>query len=173
MSSCTRLVEPGRLDLHPAGEAGDRLGVVGGVHDGLGEQGERADGGLELVADVRHEVAPYRFDTAGLGEVLDQEQDETGPERCDPRGDREGLAPARTAPGEIQLHLPYLAVATGVARHVQHRLDSELAAPDKTQRVRGGAGLDDGVALVEHDRGGAQHGEDRVDPRGQYGIRVQ
>src|SRR5215831_2711561 len=33
-----------------------RLGVLGGVLDRLGEQGERAHRGLQFVADVGHEV---------------------------------------------------------------------------------------------------------------------
>ncbi|KIX78569.1 hypothetical protein SF12_08350, partial [Streptomyces sp. MBRL 601] len=86
--------EPGRLDLHPPGEPLDRLRVVGRVPDRLGEQGEGADRGLQLVADVGDEVAAYGFDAAGLGEVLDQEQYQAGAERGDPRGDGEPVAPA-------------------------------------------------------------------------------
>ena len=94
---------------------------------------ERADRGLELVADVGDEVAPYRFDTAGLGEVLDQQEHQPGAERGDPGGDREGLAAARTAPRQVQLDLPYLTVPAGVAGHVEHRLDGQLAAPDQAR----------------------------------------
>ena len=54
--------QPGRLDLHPAGEALHGLRVVGRVGDRLGEQRERADRGLELVADVGDEVAADRLD---------------------------------------------------------------------------------------------------------------
>lgn len=83
--------EPGGLYLHTSGEALDGLRVVRGVHDGLGQEGERADGRLELVADIRDEVAPYRFDPPGLGEVLDEEQHEPGAQRGDTRGDGQGL----------------------------------------------------------------------------------
>ena len=60
----TRSVEPGRFDAHPAGELADRIGVLGRVLDCLGEQRDRADRGLELVADVGHEVAPGLLDPA-------------------------------------------------------------------------------------------------------------
>ena len=173
MSSCTRLVSRVASYLHAAGEALDRLRVVGGVHDGLGEQGERTDRGLQLMADVRDEVAPYGLDSAGLGEVLDQEEHQPGAERGDPGGDREGLAAAGAAPGQVQLDLSYLAVAPGVAGHLKHRLDGELAAADQSEGVRGGAGLDHGVGLVEHDGGGAQHGQHGVDAGREHRVGVQ
>ena len=50
--------EPRRLLEDPAGEAAHLGGVVRGVEHGLGQQPHRADGRLELVADVRDEVAP-------------------------------------------------------------------------------------------------------------------
>lgn len=118
------------------------------------------------MADVGDEVAPYRFDTARLGEVLNQQEHQPGTQRGDPGGDREGLAAARTAPRQVQFDLPYLTVPAGVPGHVQHRFDGQPAAPDQAQRIRGGAGLDDAVALVEHDRGGGEDGEDRVDSGG-------
>ena len=62
------------------------------------------------MADVGDEVAAYRLDAAGLGEVLDQQQDEPGAERGDPGGDGEGLAAAGAAARQIQLDLAYLAV---------------------------------------------------------------
>lgn len=125
------------------------------------------------MADVGDEVAPYRFYPAGLGEILDEEQDEPGAEGCHPGGDGEGLAAAGAAPGQIQFDLPYLAVSAGVAGHVQHRLDGEFPAAHQTEGVRRGAGLDDGVALVEDDRGGAEHGQDCVDAGRQDGVGVQ
>ncbi len=84
--------QPGRLDLHAPREPLHGLGVVGGVHHGLGQQGQRPDGGLELMADVGDEVAPHGLDAAGLGEVLHQQQHQPGAERRHPRGHREGLA---------------------------------------------------------------------------------
>lgn len=165
--------QPVGLDLHPAREAGDRLGVVRGVHDGLGEQGERADRRLQLMADVGDEVAPDHLDAPGLGQVLDQQQHEAGAERGDPGGDRQGLAAAGAPARKIQLHLPYLTVTAGVAGHVEHRLHGQLPAPDQPQCVRRGAGLDHRVALVEHHRRGAEHREHGVHAGRQDRVRVQ
>ena len=75
------LHEPGQavaLGQHAVGEALHRLGVVRGVGDGLGQQPDRADGGLELVADVGHEVAPHRLDPPLAGAVLDEGQHQPG-----------------------------------------------------------------------------------------------
>ena len=62
--------EPVGLVRDAAGEALHGLRVVGGVLDRLGEEGQRADRGLQLVPDVGHEVAADRLDAAGLGHVL-------------------------------------------------------------------------------------------------------
>ena len=165
--------QPGRLVLHPAGEALHRLGVVGRVHHRLRQQGERADRGLQLVADVRHEVAAHRLDPAGLRQVLDQQEHQPGAQRGDPCGDREGLTPAGAAARQIQLDLAYLAVPAGVPGHLEHRVDGQLAAAHQPEGVRRGAGLDHRVALVQHDGGGAQHGQDGVHARRQHRVGVQ
>lgn len=165
--------EPGRLDLHAPGEALHGLRVVGGVHDRLGQQGESADRCLQLMAHVRDEVAPYRLYAPGLGEVLDEEQYEPGAEGGHPGGDGEGLAAAGAAPGQVQLDLPYLAVAPGVPGHLEHGFDGELAAAHQTEGVRRRAGLDDGVPFVEDHRRGAQHRQDRVHAGWQDRVGVQ
>ena len=45
--------------LHAAGEARDRLRIVGGVLHRFGQQGQRADRRLQLVRDVGDEVAAH------------------------------------------------------------------------------------------------------------------
>lgn len=165
--------QAGRLDLHPAGEALHRLGVFGSVHDSFGQQGEGPDRGLQLVADVRDEVAADGLDASGLGEVLDEQEDEPGAQRGHPGRHRQGFAPAGAAPGQVQLDLAYLSVASGVPRHQEHRFDGELAATDQPEGVRGGAGLDYGVGLVEDDGRGAEHGQNGVHARRKHGIGVQ
>ncbi len=72
--------------LHPAGEALHGLGVVGGVVTASAEQPDRADRGLQLVADVGDEVAPDRLDPTLAGAVLDQHQHQPGAERGDAHG---------------------------------------------------------------------------------------
>ena len=75
------------LGEHPAGEALDRLGVVGGVGDGLGEQPDGADRGLELVADVGDEVAAHRLDPLLARAVLDQGEHQPGAQGRDAGGE--------------------------------------------------------------------------------------
>ena len=100
--------EPLALDQHPVGEALDRLGVVGGVVHGLGQQPDRADGGLQLVADVADEVAAYGLDPALAGAVLDQRQHQPRAERRDPGGH---VARRHAGAGHHQLGLADLPVA--------------------------------------------------------------
>ncbi len=88
-------------------------------------------------------------------------------------GDGQGLPPSGPPPRQIQLDLAYFPVATGVAGHLHHRLDGELAAAHQPEGVRGRAGLDHGVGLVEDDGRGPEHGEHRVDARRKHRVRVQ
>ena len=173
MSSWTRLVSRVASScIRPAKRLTASGSSEASMH-GLGEQRERADRGLELMADVGDEVAADGLDPAGLGEVLDQQQDQPGAERGDPGGDGEGLAPAGAAPRQVQLDLPDLAVPPGVAGHPQHRLDGELAAADQPEGVRGGAGLDDGVAPRRGRRRRSGVPTARCRPGRQHGVRVQ
>ena len=99
------LHQPGQplgLGDHPAGEPLHRLGVVGRVVHGLGEQPDRADRRLQLVADVGDEVAADRLDLPLAGAVLDQREHQPassaarpGRSRAAARG-RGGSSPARS-----------------------------------------------------------------------------
>ncbi len=68
--------QPVALGEHPPAEPLDRLGVVRRVVDGLGEEADRADRCLELVADVGDEVASYRLDLPLPCAVLDEGEHE-------------------------------------------------------------------------------------------------
>ena len=80
-------LEPLALGAHPLGEPLDRLRVVGGLAHRLGEQGQRTDRSLELVADVGDEVAADGVGLALAGAVLDQDEDEPASQWGDPGGD--------------------------------------------------------------------------------------
>ena len=90
-----------------------------------------------------------------------------------PRGAGAGRPAAAAAPGQIQLDLAYLTVTPGVAGHLEHGLDGEFASAHQPEGVGGGAGLDDGVGLVEDHCGGAEHRENGVHAGREYGIGVQ
>ena len=62
-----------RLLEHPVGDPPDRRRVVL-VDQRLGEHRQRADGRLELVADVGDEVGADRVDPAPLADVLDERE---------------------------------------------------------------------------------------------------
>ena len=67
--------------LEPAREAPYRLRVVRCVADGLRQQADGADRGLQLVGDVGDEVAPGLVHALLLRAVLAQEQDEAARQR--------------------------------------------------------------------------------------------
>src|SRR5215475_10949445 len=104
MRSWTRLVSRcASWRILPA----NRLGVVGGVLDRLGQQGQRADGRLELVAGVGDEVPLDLVHPAALGLVLGEHQHQAAAADGGPQGghpDREARRPA-AEPGHGDLEL--------------------------------------------------------------------
>ncbi|CAM4153179.1 hypothetical protein JAAN108728_13830 [Janibacter anophelis] len=172
-----RALEPGELDdlldqarqahrltLHPTGEAVDGLGVVLGVHDRLGEQGDATDRRLELVADVGDEVASGLLDAAALGLVVDEQQHVLGAERSDARGHVRDIAQPR--PGQLELGLADHAVAGDLGDHRGDLVVDEAAVAHDAVGDRGGRALDDASGVVEHDTRRAEHGQDVPDTTG-------
>ena len=162
-------LEPGELDdllhqpgealalgVHPAGEALHGLGVVGGVDDGVGEQLDRADRGLQLVADVGHEVAADRLDAALAGAVLDQGEDQLAAQRGHPGGD---VARWHSLALHEQLGLADLPVAAYLPDELGQLAHGDLVVAHEPHRDGGRGGLEDGVAGVDDEGGAAQHGE--------------
>ena len=92
------MAEPRGLHLHALGEVAHLVGVVAGGEHGLGQQRQRAHRGLELVAHVRHEVAPDDVDAALLGEVVDEDEDRPGAEGGDADAQLEELPAQGWAP---------------------------------------------------------------------------
>ena len=148
--------EPLALGVHPACEALHRLGVVGGVDDGVGEQLDRTDRGLELVAHVGHEVASDRLHPALAGAVLDQREHQLGAQRRDPGGDVPGWQPRAL---HEQLGLADLPVAAYLTDQVGQLALGDLVTADDAHRDGRRRGLQDGVAGVDDEGAAAQHGE--------------
>ena len=70
---------------HALGQAAGRPRVVL-AEQRLGQQAERPDRGLQLVADVGDEVAAHRLEPAPLGDVLDHDQRRPARRRPSPSG---------------------------------------------------------------------------------------
>ena len=157
------LGEPVALGEHPPGEALHGLGVVGRVGDGLGEQADRADRGLELVADVGHEVAAYGLHAALAGAVLDERQHQPGSERRHPRGQRAGEPAVER--GQVDVALADLPVASHLRDEVEQLGQQDGVAAHQPEGVRRRRGLEDVVGLVDHHGAGAQDAQDGRDAR--------
>ena len=151
--------QPLALGEHPAGEPLDGLGIVGGVLHGLGQQPDRADRRLELVADVGDEVTADRLDPALAGAVLDQGQHQPAAERRDPRGHVPRRGARRTR--DHQLGLADLAVAAYLPDQLGQLGVDHLVVAHEAEGVRRRGGLEDPVLLVDHHRARAEHGEHR------------
>ncbi|CUR55454.1 hypothetical protein NOCA2270089 [metagenome] len=160
--------QPVALGEHAAGEPLDRLGVLRGLLDGLGEQPDRSHGSLQLVAHVGHEVTTDRLDPAFAGAVLHQREHQPGSEGGHPGGD---VARRQSgSPRHHQLGLTDLPVAPHLRDDPGQLLVDHLAAPHQSQRVRRSRRLQHDVVLVHQHRAAAQ---DRQDGRhaGGYGGR--
>ena len=139
-----------------------RLGIVGGVLDGLGQQLDRADGGLQLVADVGDEVASYGFDPALPGAVLDQSEDQAGTQRRHPGADVP-RGPRLTVDDE--LGLADLAVAAYLLDQRAELLGDQAGAADEAHRERRRGRLDHDLVVVDDHRAAPQHREHGRDAR--------
>ena len=144
------------LGDHAAGEPADRLGVVGGVVDGVGQQPDRAHRGLELVADVGDEVAPHQLDPALAGAVLGEHQHHPRPQRGHPHGDVSGRC---VRARQHELGLADLAVAAHLAHHRGEVRGHQRGAAHQAHRVRRRRGLAHDIGVVDDDGAAAQHRE--------------
>ena len=157
--------EPGALVLHPPGEPADRLRVVGRVQHRLGQQGQRADRRLQLVADVGDEVAADGLQPVRLGDVVEQQRHVAAlHQRGDPGADGDRL-PAEPAAG-VDDRVPGLAVAAGGPGQPAQVVDDDPAAADHAHLPGGRVGQHHLVGRVEHHRRGAHHLQHPAGQRG-------
>ena len=160
--------EPVALVLHPLGEAADRLRVVGRALHRLGEQGQRAHRRLELVRDVRDEVAADRVQPTLLGHVVEHQRHVPAlHQRRDLHAHRDRL-PAEPAARRVDHRLPRLAVAPCRAGQPAQLVHHDPAAADDAHLPGGRVGQHHLVGRVEHHRRGAHHLEH---PAGQRRLR--
>ena len=127
-----------RLPLHPGGEVPDGVRVLGRVGHRLGEQAQRADRCLELVADVGDEVAPDLLDAARLGAVVDEDEHEVSSQRRDAGVDQD-LRPAERAPGELELLLADQAQPARFGDELAQLGVGQVVTADQPERVGGRA----------------------------------
>ncbi len=141
---------------HPSREAGHSLGVVGAGLDGLRKERECGDRRLQLVADVRDEVAAYVVHAPGVRVVLDQHQDVLVRERSDPGGQTHVGPPASR---DLDVDVPDLTVARDQTYGSSEPGMGQPAVADHPERGGCRARPDHTVLTVQDHRRGPQHGE--------------
>src|SRR5262249_18475907 len=135
------------------GEAPDRFGVVRGVLNCLGQQGQGSDRRLELVTRIGHEVPADFLDTPPLGLVLDKQQDQpatadAGSERSHPDSKASRVAFERSG-RDVYLTLADLTVSAHLTSQREQLSDDELVALHQPERARGLASLEYYVVAVD------------------------
>ena len=162
MRSLIRWLSRAGLDLHPLGEVPHLLGVVAGGQHRLGEQGQRADRGLQLVADVGHEVAAHDVDPALLGEVVDEDEDRAGAQRRDAHAQLEQLPAERRA---AHPHVLLAGVAVAATRSIRWTMSGIVTgvAVDQAQGAGARVGAQHRAVGRHHEGGGRQHAQDADD----------
>ena len=141
--------DPEGLGVDARGQPLGDLGV--GLHgQGLGQQAQGPDGGLQLVADVGHEVAADLLEPAALRHVLDDGDDAERPSAVvdQPGAHGEGLA-GRTVEVEGALGR---ALLPGVLQQLGHGLGGQGVAVAVVHEGHGpGVAEGDLAVLVAHD----------------------
>ena len=141
--------DPEGLGVDAAGQPLGHLDVGLG-DEGLGQQAERAHGGLQLVAHVGHEVAADLLEPAALGDVLDHGDHPEGPPPVvdEPGPHRQGAA-GRAVEVEGALGCP---LVPGVLEQLGDRLGGQgVAVAAGHEGVGPGVAVDDGAVLVAQD----------------------
>lgn len=164
--------EPGGLVLDPLGEpAGGQhvlgelrgtVGRLGGVDQGLGEELQRPDRGLQLVADVGHEVPPHPGQPVRLGDVGGLDGDVPAADAHRPQVHAERVLPGVVAaPGQVELDLaphpgpPHLP-GEGTDQRVGRDGAGGGAGSEQAHRPRGRVHEHRHVVRAEHHDAGAQ-----------------
>ena len=165
MTSLVMWARRARLDREAPGEPPHLLGLVRGLVERLGQQAHGGDRGLQLVADVRDEVAAHLVEAVRLGAVLGEQQDEAGAQACHehPEPDR---ALAVRAAGDVDLVGDRLAAAAHDGHQVEELGVGERLLAHEAEGERAGRRLQHVVGRVEHDAGGFEHLEHLVDAVG-------
>ena len=167
--------QAGGLLAHAPGEVAHQGGVLGPLLQGLGQQGHGADGGLELVGHVGHEVPAHVLQALGGGTVLNEDEDPAAPDGRHPHPEVEAPGPAHPAPG----HDNGVVLDPAGGPHTRHhggdlRLTQGVVAHDIEGVGRRGGAQDLVVVVEDHDRGrqGRQDRQDAVTPAQQGVVRA-
>ena len=171
------LLEAGELDdlLHEHAQArgllayaadvvADEAGVVDGALDGLRQEGDGPDRGLELMGDVGDEVAAHVLQTLGGGAVVDEDEDATASDGGHAHVQVEVPGPVDAPSGDGQLGVLGVSSRAHPRHHLGHARLADLVVPHNVEGVGGGGGAQHLIVVVQHDDGRAQRGQNRYEP---------
>ena len=150
------------LQLHALGEVTHLLDIVRRGRDGFSEQRERTHGSLELVRDIRDEVATHGINAAVLGEVVDQDQDRAWSDQCGASAYLEQLSAERRA-AHPKLLLAWLSPAGHLDSELDQVGDGHLRAVYQAEGHCPGGCPKHGTVSSDDHRGGGQDGKDSGD----------
>ena len=148
--------QPRRLDTHPAREPSNGGRVVGCILDRLGQQRNRADRCLELVADVGNEVATGLLDPLSRRLVVGQDEHQALVKGRDPSGQICG----GDANAAVDLEVNDAAIA--FAPNAADQLEQPEPQPSASYQAKGPRGrrrLEYLVVRADHHAGGWQYRE--------------
>ncbi|CAB4740339.1 unannotated protein [freshwater metagenome] len=144
-----QVAEPRRLNLHPLGEMPDLISVIARGEDCLGQQRQSADGRFELVADICDKIPPHRINPSLLRQIIDEDEDGTGTQGCNPDPKLEQFA-AERGPANPHLLLTGLTVAGDLVDETGDIGNGDEASVHQTKGLAASAGPQN-EAIGTHD----------------------
>ncbi|VXB79402.1 hypothetical protein PSCLAVI8L_180245 [Pseudoclavibacter sp. 8L] len=174
-------LQPGQLDelvgdrgqaqallAEPPREVLDLLHVTRRLRDGLREQRDRADGGLELVTHIGHEVSAHALDAKRLRAILRQHQEEPRREGRRTHPDMDFRAPEGTS-GDLEVLSDRLALTPRLIHNGPDALVEAPAGTDEPLRRGSRGGLVDVPGRVGDDHDRVEGAEQMLDALGEAG----
>jgi hypothetical protein len=141
-----------RLDAQPGGEPAHLVHVLRRALERLGEEPDRADRRLQLVADVGNEVPAHLLEPLRLGVVVGEQQHVAGAEPRTANREMHGRIAERPAL-HVDLFGDRVVAVPHTVDEVEQLLVCDGSAADEAERERTGRGPHDVVRRVHHDAG--------------------
>jgi hypothetical protein len=165
-----QLSETVGLGGYAFGEVPHLVGIVGRHDEGLREEADGADGGLQLVARVLDEILAHLLNALLLGDVAYEDRDELVRDGRGATDDESGVVRDAAHPDPHRLR-GGTAVLPGLLHEPAQLLLGESPSGDDAEPARRGRGRQDDARGVGDDGGVLEHIEHRGHGGGNLRIR--